>query len=372
MRQRIFKDAEKWRQVFKKCFGDRKIIFYLSFGEPTIDQGFNDVLDIIASEPNWSLHITTNLSLPLNWWKKLMNHRLVKEGRLYINASFHPTQTSINSFLSKILLLREHEIECPVIIVMWPPLIDNFKKYFDVFNKYHFLVHVRRFHGWYKGKYYPRAYTEDERRFIAKYADDATIKYMMNDHFGKMKGKLSYAGMYYFLIDENGDVWESPDSKGRCLGNIFAGNVRLYTEPHPYSGRDCASVNGVSAFVELGYEELEPNFVISFAKQGGVFHTGQGVYYKHMRTNFDDSKLRKEYNFPNLLDKILIAICTNLLGPLYRMLYSWKDFQPIRLALRLIGLLHSAPPTRLRPLNFSPSRRLRYHKTDIKNVARAQ
>ncbi len=348
MRQRVFKDAEKWRQAFKKCFGSRKIIFYLSFGEPTIGRGFNDVLDMVASEPVWSLHITTNLSRPLNWWKKLTNHRLVKEGKLYINASFHPTETSIDAFLSKILLLRKHGIECPVIIVMWPPIIKDFKEYFDVFDKHKFVVHVRRFEGWYKGRYYPRAYTEAKRRFIAAYADDATIKYMLNDHFFRMKGKLSYAGMYYFLIDENGNVWESPDSKGRCLGNIFAGNVKLYTKPQPYSGRFCASVNGVSAFVELGYGELEPNFVLSFAKKGGVFHTSQGVHYKHIHTNFDDPQVRREYNFPDSLDKLLIATFTNLLGPVYRTLYSWNNFLPARLVLRLLGSLYTAP-TRARP-----------------------
>lgn len=351
MREKKFRDAEKWRQAFKKCFSGRKIIFYLSFGEPTIAQGFDVVLDLIASEKNWSLHLTTNLSRPLNWWEKLMDHTLVKEHRLYINASFHPTQMLADDFLSKILLLRKHGIECPVIFVMWPPLMRDFQKYFGIFNKHNFIMHVRRFHGWYSGKYYPRAYTEEERQLVAKYADDATIKYELNDHFGRMGGKLSYAGMYYFLVDADGNVWESPDSKGKCLGNIFAGDVRLYTEPQPYSGRECASVQGVASLLELGYKELEPNFVLSFAKQGGIFNTGRGVHYKHMYTDFNEPETRKEYNFPNISDEILIKMCINLLDPLYRSLYSKRQLKLARSAIRILSMIYAVPPTGLKPSN---------------------
>ncbi len=64
---------------------------------------------MIGSEPNWSLRITSNISVwdDLNW---LVNTRLAREGRLNINASFHPLSTSIEKFLLKILFLREHGI----------------------------------------------------------------------------------------------------------------------------------------------------------------------------------------------------------------------------------------------------------------------
>ena len=43
---------------------------------------------------------------------------------------------------------------------------------------------------------------------------------------------LTYAGMYYILVDNDGDVWQTPDYHGRHpLGNVLKNNVRLFTEP---------------------------------------------------------------------------------------------------------------------------------------------
>ncbi len=285
----------KWYDAFKHTFGNQKLIFYLSFGEPMAAENFYDVLDMIAQEPNWRGHITSNLSFPL---EKLVETQLFKEGRLDINGSFHPTRTSIDKFLDKLLFLREHGLECPVVFVMWPPFIEKFGEWFGVFNTHNFLIHVRRFRGWYNGKNYPKAYTEEERQFIAKYCDDATIKYMLNDLNVDFNGHLSYQGMYYILIDNNGNVVTSPDDNNTYLGNIFKGDVKLFTEPQTYNLRWNGSVNGIATFLDLNYRELEDNFVMSFSRQGGVYRTKDGVYYKHLNTDFNDPAIRKDYNFP--------------------------------------------------------------------------
>ena len=99
--------------------------------------------------------------------------------------------------------------------------------------------------------YYPAQ--DEQRRLVAKYCDDATIKYMLNESSVNMKGKLSYEGMYYVLVDENGDVWTSPDSKGQYHGNVFKKDVRLFTEPQPYPVSWCGSVNGIANSLETDY-----------------------------------------------------------------------------------------------------------------------
>ena len=288
-------DINEWHDAFKRTFGNQKLVFYLAFGEPMVAKKFYDVLDMIAREPNWYGHMTSNLSPRLD---RLVETKLFKEQRFNINASFHPTQTSIDKFLDKLLFLRERGLECPVVFVMWPPFIDKFEEWFKIFDEHNFLVHIRRFKGLYNGKFYPKAYTEEERQVTARYSDDATIKYMLNDFNVDFKGWLSYQGMYYILVDYHGDVYASPDSHEKHLGNIFNGDVKLFTEPQPYGLDWNGSVNGVASLVELNYRELEDDFVISFARQGGVYHTKDGVYYKNMNTDFNDTKIRKEYNFP--------------------------------------------------------------------------
>ena len=288
-------DINEWHDAFKRTFRNQKLVFYLAFGEPMVAKKFYDVLDMIAREPNWYGHMTSNLSPRLD---RLVETKLFKEKRFNINTSFHPTQTSVDKFLDKLLFLREHGLECPVVFVMWPPFIDKFEAWFKIFDEHNFLVHVRRFAGWYNGKYYPKVYTEEERQFTAKYCDDATIKYMLNEFNIDFRGWLSYQGMYYILVDHHGDVYTSPDSHEKHLRNIFKGDVKLFTEPQLYGLKGNASVNGVASLLELNYRELEDNFVISFARQGGVYHTENGVYYKNMNTDFSDPKIRKAYNFP--------------------------------------------------------------------------
>ncbi len=299
---------ELWHKAFKDSFGEQKLTFYLSFGEPMASKGFYEVLSMIESEPNWEGHMTSNLSLPLN---KLLTTRLIEEGRFNINASFHPTQTTIEEFFKKLFLLREHGIECPVVFVMYPPFIPQFESFLEEFDKNGFLVHVRRFRGKYKGKCYPRAYTEAERQFIAKYCDDATIRYMLNElelGYVGFKGKLTYAGMFYILVTCKGDVYICPDYKGSCLGNILKNNVHLYTEPQPYGGLMDGTVDGVSAFLELNYKELEGNHIMSFAKQGGVYKKNGKVVYKNLYADFSSSEIRKKYRFPDRLTKLRLKL----------------------------------------------------------------
>jgi len=76
---------------------------------------------------------------------------------------------------------------------MYPPFLNDFTRYFEAFDKENFLVHVRRFRGAFDGKNYPEAYTDEEKKFMAKYMDDASIKYMLANV--EMGGKLSYSGI---------------------------------------------------------------------------------------------------------------------------------------------------------------------------------
>jgi lysophospholipase L1-like esterase len=292
---------KQWHEGFKKSFRNQHITFYISFGEPMIGKNFYEVIDMIGSEPNWEMMMTSNLSQQLD---RLMKSRLARDNRLHINGSFHSTETTIDEFLEKLLFLREHGIESPVIYVMYPPLMKEFKGYFEIFSKHNFLLHVRRYEGGYKGKSYPNAYTGEELQFIARYEDDATIKYMLNNKLNF--GELTYSGMYYIIVDNVGNIGWNSDyfpkySIDRCrFGNILQNNIKVLLEPIPYPGHTCyGTIDGVANALDLNYRELEGNHLLSYMRQGGVCHTNTGeVFYKNMNTDFNDCKIRAEYNFP--------------------------------------------------------------------------
>ena len=297
----FFGDIEQWRDAFKKSFGDQKLFFYLAFGEPMLGKAFYDVVSMIEQEPRWNLRMTTNLSQNL---KKLLNTNLSKEGRIYINASFHPTQTTTEQFLKQLFYLREHDIESPVVYVMWPPHLKRFESDFKVFDKHNFLIHIRRFKGFYKGKFYPEAYNDEERQFIAKYCDDATIKYMLNEK--PIFDRHNYSGLHFFIVDCTGNIGYDSDcfnfhTKYRTIfGNILQPHtLQVPLEPTPYpAGHVQGTVDGVSNYLEIDYHQLEDNNVLSFARQGGVYSTTDGIFYKNINKDFNNTKIRAEYYFP--------------------------------------------------------------------------
>ena len=295
--------TEEWRDAFKRSFGNQKLIFYLAFGEPTLGEAFYNIVKMIEEEPKWSLRITTNLSQNL---ERLVNTRLAKEGRLNINASFHPTQVGIEIFLDQVLYLRKHYIEVPIVYVMWPPYLKRFESDFKVFNDHNFLVHIRRFKGIYKGKYYPKSYTDEERQFIARYCDDATIKYMLNEDQNIIFDRRTYSGFHFFIVDCTGNIGYDSNcfsiyTKYRTVfGNILQPyTLKFPLEPTQYpKGYTQRTVDGISNYLELGYHQLEGNNVLAFAKQGGVYHAENGIFYSNINKDFNNSRVRAKYYFP--------------------------------------------------------------------------
>jgi len=330
----FFGTVEQWHDAFKKAFGKQQLVFYFAHGEPTIGKEFYNVLDMIGEEPLWEARITTNLSPSM---EKLAKTKLARTGRLNINASFHPYQAKIEKFLEKLLFLRKQGIECSVVYVMYPPLLKRFGKDFEIFTKYGFIVHVRRFRGTFKGKYYPCAYTDEERRFVAKYCDDATIKYMLNEE--PSFAKLTYTGMDFVIVDNVGNIKYCDDYRQGHdrLGNIFQNTVNLFNRPieFPAENSSDGTVDGVANFLELNYRQLTGNNVLNFSKQGGVFKGELEVRYKNIDKDFTDSKIRAEYDFPprNIKDLYYIIKTKKLSHFIKKYRYN-RQFKAINISQR--------------------------------------
>lgn len=291
---------EQWHERFKQAFGNQHLVFYLAFGEPTYGEKFLEILDMVDSEQNWEMRLTSNVSFNQD---KIVQSRSAREGRLNINASFHPVMISREDFLKKILFLRKYGIEVPIVYVAYPPYLKHFEEDIKFFGNHGFVVHVRRFIGKYKGKIYPNAYSEKELLLIAKYSDTGTIRFMLNQRINK--GWLTFSGLHFFVIDNAGNVGYDVDAfqpytwERGIFGNIHTGNFRPALEPSAYPGLREGTVDGVANLVNAGYKELENNNVLSFAKQGGVYKKDNGViHYEHSNTDFSDPRLRGHYGFP--------------------------------------------------------------------------
>jgi lysophospholipase L1-like esterase len=301
---------EQWHERFLESFGNQHLIFYLAFGEPTIGGKFFDILNMIGDERNWELRITSNISRNLN---EIVKHHLTKEGRVNINASYHPSMTNKVDFLRRLLFLREHGIESSVVYVAYPEYLPYIFDDVKFFSEQGFVVHIRRFQGRYEGRTYPWFYTDQEKQKIAHFSDDGMIKYMLNQQMNK--NALTFSGFHFFALDNAGNVGYDSNAFGpytylrNIFGNIHTGNFKPSLMPTCYPGMHEGTVDGVANLVSANYKELEGNNVLSFARQGGVYKDESGkIIYSNSDKDFNDPRIRAQYNFPprNIRDNITL------------------------------------------------------------------
>lgn len=289
---------EKWRDAFRRTFGNRHLVFYFGHGEPMVGKAWFDVVDMVGSEPNWEMRCISNISPSLD---RLLDSAVAREGRLNINASFHPTETTFDKFLAKLLQCREAGIEVPVVYTMYPPFLERLERDVEEFAKHGFIVHVRRFRGMFEGRVYPAAYSDEDMIKLARYCDDVTIKYMLS--MEPTNGKLSWTGADFCLIDGQGNVGYCDDywPKEFSFGNIFEENVRLNLDAEPFPREPFVSdgtVDGVANICEIGYPQLEKNHILHFSGMGGVYRTKNGVHYENLDTDFHDRRNRCRLRMP--------------------------------------------------------------------------
>ena len=281
-------DIPTWEKAFSKHFEDTETVFYFSYGEPMMGGSiFYDILEMIARHPKWEVRMTSNIAVNLD---RVLNTTLAKEGRLHINASFHPTQITVEKFVEQCNIIREHGIEPSIIYVMYPDQIDDFEpKYLPVFNQNGYRVHIRAFRGLYKGKKYPQAYTRDQWIKTARYMDWGNFRYQLQAVNGL--GRLSMLGVSHILIDNYGKIEMCDSYVGdRHYGNIFDKDIALDQEPKPFPGLvPLAAVDDIADYVELEYSDLEGNNVNAFNTQGGTIKLEDGeIYYPLQNLDFDD------------------------------------------------------------------------------------
>jgi lysophospholipase L1-like esterase len=300
----------EWYDAFKKTFKNQNLILYFGHGEPMHGEKWLDVVEMIGSEKKWEMRVITNLSLPLD---RLLASAVATSGRLNINASFHPTMISREDFLAQLDMCRNAGIEVPVVYTLWPPFFERFHDDLEFFTSRGYFVHIRRFRGIFKGQMYPAAYTEEERRTVARYADSATIKYMLSNEL--TSDEYTWDGVDFMIIDNEGNVGYCDDYPTQLFsfGNAFDDSVRFLLTPNKFPKENVSdgTVDGVACLLKLGYEQLEGNHIMHFSRLGGVYQDKGKMVFGNYDLDFDDPRVRAEYHFPprDMVDADYIYKC---------------------------------------------------------------
>jgi acyl-CoA thioesterase I len=305
-KDQTYYDISRWHNNLKKQFRNQHLIVYLGFGEPSLGKMFPEIIKVFESEKNWELRVISNLST--SELKKSANSKLAKDGRFHIVGSFHPTMTTREHYLEKLIYFRKKGIEIPTVYIAHPMFMKHFVNDIDFFRKHDFLIHVRRLQGYYKNKIYPYSYTKEEKKIFEKYMDNGMLKYMQSGL--SHNNKLTYSGVHFFIMDNKGYISYDANYNKKSFGNIHDNSFKPLLLPGYYPGKCEGTDDGIANVIEYGYKELEKNHVFSFAKQGGVYKDKNGeVIYGNEFKDFDNSKIRAEYNLQpeNVKDLIFLG-----------------------------------------------------------------
>jgi len=109
--------------------------FSLSGGEPTFHPGYLDILQHLADDTqaiHQSIHMTTNMSQSMNWFKKYID--IAKQfDDANITASFHYEHTKVDEFKDKLVFLQSNGIKIIINMVMLPSIFYELHEISDIF-----------------------------------------------------------------------------------------------------------------------------------------------------------------------------------------------------------------------------------------------
>jgi len=229
-------------------------------GEPFTYPGFADILAMLA-ERN-TLSVSTNFA-----WDPSEIAGRVDPAKVGFSCSFHPKfAPSADAFAEKVLRLRKAGFHATATIVAYPPYLKRLVDWNDSFFSRGIHLTVQPFRGYWRGRYYPVAYTAAARRMFAWFIDGEYLRYYppdvifaatsafstldgkkqrtMTDYQLDLKstlGRLCNSGRLYGRLQFNGDMQRC--SQGGYVGNFLSGDFCMCDEAQPCQFSTCECSN---------------------------------------------------------------------------------------------------------------------------------
>jgi MoaA/NifB/PqqE/SkfB family radical SAM enzyme len=230
-----------WENVCDR-YGAVKIL--ITGGEPFLYPKFAEILQRISKYHN--IHVTTNLSQPLDDLIKLINPVKVE-----LNSTFHPAHIDIETFSHQIMKLRKSGFTCGVCYLAHPTQLREMLYYKRYFMKQNIDMALTIFWGYYLGKNYPDGYTDEERNYclkVSKWTSEADEYLLTGNRYENVaaddtdeqlanlkpeitNGNQCNAGYKYATIEVSGAVKPCGQSPGPELGNLYDNNIELCKKP---------------------------------------------------------------------------------------------------------------------------------------------
>jgi MoaA/NifB/PqqE/SkfB family radical SAM enzyme len=231
-------EIERFLSFFAALHGAWEI--KMSGGEPFAFKGFLDhIIPGLAPLPH-AISVLTNLSAPLNSLRRFVD--LVGHKLLVVSASLHLEYTDAPTFIEKAVQLRSWLSPRTSLIVnnvLVPGTLTD-------------LAEVRRLVEGAGLRYFPQVMKTKRGVFPYSPADAALLQTLTGlrptsreaNMAPNYRGRLCWAGVEYFALEQNGDAWSCRTArrfKQGYLGNVLDGTFRLQKGPRrcPYDICPC-------------------------------------------------------------------------------------------------------------------------------------
>ncbi len=234
-RKTRYPGIKKWIEIWEKVYenyGECEMV--ISGGEPFIYPNFMELMISLSK-----LHIVefcTNLFFDMRPIVDDMNPERVRVG-----TSYHPEFSELEVFIKKINFLKDNGFETWVNFVPWPPFLPQLEDIKNTLQQNGIKIILQPFIGQYEGKQYPQGYTNEEKKLLGIFKDEANIKTVdfKTTNESNKKGKLCRMGQNYAFIHPDGEVERCCKDHSLKLGNIMDGTFKLLEEPMPCQADEC-------------------------------------------------------------------------------------------------------------------------------------
>jgi len=252
---------EDWLKALKENFSDKYLEFYFTGGEPLL---VKDCVIMIKELVKWNnvlkIRIDSNIS-NLDFFLKHINSSKIK----FLTA-FHPTQTTLEEYLPKVVILHQKHMmgivnfvasEENLKIIKIPP-----QKLIEMFEERGVFLNIAKD---FMCKRYGYVYDKNYKEYIDMFQYPLDRFYM--DGFPLNKGYFCGGGKHYIFFNRHGNAYSCGSQKFRKegLGNIFEGTLRLEKDLCVCKEGGCPSIVSYSFSTSNNFDPM--NHVEDYIKR---------------------------------------------------------------------------------------------------------
>lgn len=233
----------------------------MSGGEPFAFRGFLEkIIPGLARLPH-KISVLTNFSAPLSSLRRFVD--LVGDKLNIVSTSLHLEFSNPEEFLTKAITFRSW-LPPSASMVVNSVLVPGTLASLEAVKQQVEAAGLRYFPQVMKTKHGVYSYDAPEKKLLPIFLGDNPTPRLANtapSYFGKR----CYAGVEYFVLEQNGDAWACRTAKRHkegFLGNVLRGEIKRLesASPCPYQICPCTvpanrgMIEGVSALREVQHE----------------------------------------------------------------------------------------------------------------------